>query len=479
MRRLGQAALAVYWVCLGVPWAAAQIDLQPPIPPPSRIPEPSAAAQKEAEKTIRSLFKAEYAKQAPDAMKAFARKLLEQAEGTKEDVTARYVLLREARDIAAAAGDPETVLSAVDSLAAGYALDPLALRLAAMSAVGRTIRTPEASVALARRAHAAAEAAVAADDYETAAAFAQRAAAAARTAKDPILLEAVQARVREISEIRIELARVQVSIKKLADAPEDPEANLTVGRFRCFVIGAWDAGLPLLARGSDPALKDAAVKDLKGPSDGAACLEAADPWWALAEKESSKSAKAALIMRAVYWYEKAVPQMTGLNRLKVEERLKQAAKMSGVQIAPAAQVMTADAFQKIATRFPAKQNVAGSGKASAFSHYWGRDPQNVLKGLRSGHQWTLDGPNGWFEATWEPPVRGRTLLFFGRTSPPGADPWGQSKVTINGGTVIELKGMSGSHVAVIDLGRAIYLRSVRIVIAGQTYPGLAGLEIHP
>jgi hypothetical protein len=106
-------------------------------------------------------------------------------------------------------------------------------------------------------------------------------------------------------------------------------------------------------------------------------------------------------------------------------------------------------------------------------------PQNALKGARTGDSWSLSGPQGWFEATWDSPVRGRYVLLIGRTSTSGADPWGKSLVSINGHWTIELKEMSGSHVVVIDLGRPVGVKTLHIDIDGRTYPGLAGLEIHP
>jgi hypothetical protein len=287
----------------------------------ARGPEPAAEAQKAAETLIRQTFKSDYAKRAPNDQKALARRLLRAAEETTNDPAARYVLLREGRDLAAAAGDPDTALAAVDWLAAGYAVNAHTLKAAVVEAASRSARTPESAAALARGALAAAEEAVAADAFEDAAALAQRAAAIAPLARDPVLLEFAQARAREIADFRGEFARVRDAVKKLAESPDDPDANQAVGRFRCVVKRAWEDGLPLLARGSDPALKEAAAKDLGNPADAPACMEAGDRWWALAEKEAGSSVKNALRARAGYWYAKALPNLAGLSRLKVQDRL--------------------------------------------------------------------------------------------------------------------------------------------------------------
>ena len=73
-----------------------------------------------SEKIVKSLFKAEFAKTKAADRAALAAKLLEQAGGSKDDLTAKYVLLREARDVAAKGGDHDVYLKAADEMAASY-----------------------------------------------------------------------------------------------------------------------------------------------------------------------------------------------------------------------------------------------------------------------------------------------------------------------------------------------------------------------
>jgi hypothetical protein len=84
--------------------------------------------------------------------------------------------------------------------------------------------------------------------------------------------------------------------------------------------GDWARGLPLLAKGSDPALKALAQKDLLNPADAAAQMAVGDGWWDLSEKEAS-AAKDNLKDHACRWYAKAAERLTGLNRTKIERRL--------------------------------------------------------------------------------------------------------------------------------------------------------------
>ena len=69
-----------------------------------RSPEKSETMA--AEKQIREIFKADFAKtKAADRSKRLAAKLLGQADGTKDDNAARFVLIEQARELAAKAGD--------------------------------------------------------------------------------------------------------------------------------------------------------------------------------------------------------------------------------------------------------------------------------------------------------------------------------------------------------------------------------------
>ena len=68
--------------------------------------------------------KADYAKAKPADRAALAAKLLEQAEASKEDAAAKYVLLLEARDAAAKGGDAVVFLKAADELAAAFRMAP-------------------------------------------------------------------------------------------------------------------------------------------------------------------------------------------------------------------------------------------------------------------------------------------------------------------------------------------------------------------
>src|SRR5438552_9706546 len=106
-----------------------------------KSPIPTVAAQKEAEKVIRDIFKDDYAKKAETDRGALARKLLNQAGQTKDDLASRYVLLRETRDIAVQGGDLDLALKAVAQIAAGFEGEVSSMKSAVLTAAAKAART--------------------------------------------------------------------------------------------------------------------------------------------------------------------------------------------------------------------------------------------------------------------------------------------------------------------------------------------------
>jgi hypothetical protein len=91
---------------------------------PTRVPIPSEKEQARAEALIRELFRSDYARPTQADRRALAQKLLRQGIDTWEDA-GRFVLLREARDLAAQGADLELALRALKELCRHYDLDEM------------------------------------------------------------------------------------------------------------------------------------------------------------------------------------------------------------------------------------------------------------------------------------------------------------------------------------------------------------------
>jgi hypothetical protein len=332
----------------------------PPAAPPKSAPAsppkpepPPAAAQKQTETLIRDIYKAEYAQRTPAKLQALAMKLFHQAAETRDDPAARFVLYREARDLASQAGDPALAVKAVEAMAEAYAIDPAAERLTALLKSELAPRTSESARILATLYLQLADEAITEDQYDVAARAVSRAESAVSSARDAALAAQVRERAKSVQDMQKEAATVAGHLKILEADPADPAANAAAGRYFCFTKRDWEKGLPLMAKGSDAILKALAVKDLAKPAGTADLVTLADAWWNAGEKMSG-SAKAACQGRAVHWYGEAAPNATGLTQAKIKTRV--------------------DAFEK---QQAARGGAGGGATLSAGLVFWlepGRDP---------------------------------------------------------------------------------------------------------
>jgi hypothetical protein len=283
----------------------------------SRTPVPSADAQAAAEKTIRDVFKAEYAKGAD--RRALARRLAQEAGTTKDDPVSRYVLLRDAQDAAVQAGDIALAFQAIEDLATSYQVAASGLKTNALASIGKNIRTPEDMKALSECYLQLASEALAASGFEAAEKAADSAGAWARKAKDLPLVARADARQKLAAEGKKEQLQALKATDTLVKNPDDVPANLIVGRFLCLVQGDWATGLPYLEKAKGSPLQEPARKDLSASADAAELVAAGDAWWEAGEKD--KAAKTALRKRAITHYRKVASGLTGLPKVKVEKRL--------------------------------------------------------------------------------------------------------------------------------------------------------------
>jgi WD40 repeat protein len=306
------AVVAVAWTLIAVlsgPGAGG---------PPA--PVPSASDQYRAEKIIKDVFKDGYAKQGVSDRDALAQKLIDEGRQTNNNLPAKFVLFREARTLAAGAGDFDLAYKAVDETAAAFAVDAMDLKTGALVTAAPSADTPDANLALARACLKLIDTAVAAEQYRFPTRLLPIADAAAGKAQDVAMVAEVRIKGLQVQELRQDFDRRKFAAATLANTPNDPAANSAMGRSLCFIKGTWDAGLPMLVKGSDATLKDLATRELAPPANGATQLQLADAWWDLAQHQS-ELAKAQVQRHAADWYAKAWPQLAGLDKAKAESRM--------------------------------------------------------------------------------------------------------------------------------------------------------------
>jgi len=288
-----------------------------------KTPIPDADAQQMAKKAASELFAERFQQAKTTADKtALATDMMDAAGKVQAGSADQYVLLKIARDVAAGTGDAATALQAVERLLEQF--DEPAAEL-----IGDTLLTAARQATTSAQHKAVAEAALSiagklsdADQYETAVRLCEAARSSAQRAKLFPLAKELTAQIEETKRQQLLSEDYRKALSVLEDKPTDPEANLAAGRHLCFVKGDWKRGVPMLALGSDAALKAAAIKDLRGADSANEQAVIGDAWWDLAEAKQGEEGDT-LRLRAGFWYRQAFGNLEGLARLKIQQRIDQ------------------------------------------------------------------------------------------------------------------------------------------------------------
>jgi formylglycine-generating enzyme required for sulfatase activity len=314
--------------------AAGELAAQP------KTPVPDEQAQQTAKKAAGELF-AERFKQAKTTAEktVLATDMMDAAGKVPAGSADQYVLLKIALDVAAGTGDAATALQAVERLLEQF--DEPAAEL-----IGDTLLTAARQATTSAQHKAVAEAALSiagklsdADQYETALRLCEAARSSAQRAKLFPLAKELTARIEETKRQQLLSEDYRKALSVLDDKPTDPAANLAAGRHLCFVKGDWKRGVPMLALGSDAALKAAAIKDLRGATKAEEQAAIGDAWWDLAETKQGEE-RDMLRLRAGFWYRQAGPKLAeGLVGLKIKQRLADIGKL-GSEITMSPQTAT-------------------------------------------------------------------------------------------------------------------------------------------
>lgn len=288
----------------------------------TRTAIPDAAAVKDAEKQLRSLFKDDYARKSPADVQALGRKLLAQAADPTLELPVRYVMLRDARDFAAQTLDIDGAFKAIDALGVTFSVDRIGGKSAILAKAAPAAKTSDLALSVAVGYAQLMEECALVGQYDAGLALSSRAEALGRLSGDPQLVPRIQSAGRDLAYGQKESAAVKTARKTLEEKPDDPAACAALGRFLAVVQGQWEVGLQLLVKGNDAAMKTAAQAELANPAEPAAQASLGDAWWAAAEKERAAEAKRRIQIHAAVWYEKALPGVTGLVRVSIENKLK-------------------------------------------------------------------------------------------------------------------------------------------------------------
>jgi hypothetical protein len=299
---------------------------------------PNAEAYKASENEVREVYRDDFANlHTGDQKRALASKLLKHGIETTDDNDGRYVMFRMSQDLAVSVGDLDTALQTIDLTDQKYAVDAIAMKAEMLRKfVDMAPNRYQIKDLLPTTTELMVEA-IGADRYDLASRLGKMSIPLARKKRDISTVRQVARQLEEIDALQKEYDKAQGALSVVASKPTDPDANLLLGKFYCLVKGDWDNGISMLALGNDDSLKKLAEKELAESVESEEKLRLGDDWWDLSLKEQGLKRDNALI-RAQYWYQKALPNLSGLTKARVEKRLQEQ-----IQSAPLAKAASSDA----------------------------------------------------------------------------------------------------------------------------------------
>ncbi len=227
-----------------------------------RTPVPSEASQKEITEQLDEVH--HFAQIDTTAAKRhLAEELFNQA-GKSADTDRRYVLLREATDLASEAGDAQLMVRAIDAAAAEFKVNGLVAKEKMLVRFAGEAATAERIGSLVEASRQVAEQAAALDRYDVAVHLARQASAVCAADPGAAFRKECAERLRRLERQYKEYQTVAEANNTLQTDPANPAANLALGRWNALVKGDWDKARRVPRQGRRP-----------GPSTG---RPTGDPW---------------------------------------------------------------------------------------------------------------------------------------------------------------------------------------------------------
>ncbi len=278
-----------------------------PFPPaphtPAPLPDATRLAQSEAK--IREVYQSRLTGKTSAGKQQAAFELLKQSTAT-EDPAMQLASLRVAALLATEAGDFSLAMQICENMGDRFQMDILPAKTDLLAQAGAYARTPGKKTEMTGFCVKTGFDAIAADDYDSGMKLAGLAKVSAQNCGDARLVQEAEFLGAEMSRCRDGFARVKPFEAILRGKPGDPEASLASGKFLCFVKNDWEVGLPLMAHGTNAALKAALAAELNAtPKTSEARMALGNLWRDLAGAASAED-KMHYQERARFWYLRAL-----------------------------------------------------------------------------------------------------------------------------------------------------------------------------
>lgn len=288
---------------------------------------PAASSRNAAIATVHDIFRTDFAAaNTAEKRLGFAQVLIKHASEASDPVD-KWALLSEAARLAAAAGSTSVTFNTIDEMAASFDINADEYRLQATENLVVKVTPSEAMilggnlVSLCRKLIAAENLV----DAEKALGYVKTLSKKSRNADLVLEFNELNRRIRDLEATT---KRRQAVLQKLAQQPDSPEINFEAGTFYCFQSGDWSTGIPYLAKGSDAAIAAAARSEIAAANKPNQAVAVADSWWLLTETNKDPAITEAVRAHAAEIYRRALGGLTGLEKVRVEKRLAEAASVA-------------------------------------------------------------------------------------------------------------------------------------------------------
>ncbi len=318
--------IAVKWIARGAPTNEDQLDANVVVPKSllrvknsSATPAFDAATLQKLEQQIDHEFAADLAGLDTSAEELqFASSVLEKSQSEK-NAAKRFLLTKMAWQHELAGGDLRAADEILANAADQYTFHLLDARLELLPAIEKASLTTPPRVTIDVLLKWASEAEVA-FHYAEAARFTTLAQRVATSANDPTLIQIANEHLDTLKPLVAAQEAVAGDLKLTPGEQRGPDVKSRLGRFIALSSRDWELGLPLLAKGSNLELRKCAELDLAEPDDPARQIELADLWKNSADGLTPLEHQGAQ-ERARYWYLKALPSLTGVDRTRITASL--------------------------------------------------------------------------------------------------------------------------------------------------------------
>ncbi|HEX3624005.1 MAG TPA: serine/threonine-protein kinase [Verrucomicrobiae bacterium] len=292
----------------------------PMIKAPAKIPPPDATAVSQCESKLEGQYRGDLMSGKADSKQRAAAELYDHSLNESDPAMELASLCLAAR-LVVEAGDFSRAMEICARMTERFDINILPTKADLLSQAAKFAHSPTDQANLAGVAVVAGFQAIAADDYPIANRIAALAHTAAQQSGNTALVWQSGFLADETARCATAWDNVKEAAITLAKDPNDPEANLAMGKFLCFVKNDWAGGLPLLARGSDKTLKPVVTQEIAGTAkDSSQELALGDAWWklSLATRDDDRESYQE---RGRYWYLKGIAGARGAEKNSLRQDL--------------------------------------------------------------------------------------------------------------------------------------------------------------